>query len=505
MRIETLYEPSPWGEEFHSLTVDEALGAGAAGVGKSTVLRVEPLVQAMVEHDRCRLPYDPVKNPHPLKWGESVGWALYMRRTRPRQLQNISIAQRLYRAVDPQVVWKEKEGIFVFQSGYKVQYGSCMDPDDWQNYYSNEYTLILFDELVEFLEEQYIQITSRLRTADPILKHMLKIRSMSNPVQRAESGVVTRDPFWVRRYFVDAAPEGRKVLKKRIVLGDGTVKYLTRIYLPGTLRDNPNKEFAEQYETNLRNKPTHMQKALIDGDWYVTAGSYYADAWNPQYNICRPFTIPGRWTRFRSLDWGFKTHGTIGWFAQDPDGNLFCEYEYNFIGKLVPEVASDVKRIEIKLGLWKFGRSQITGPADTQLWEERGDKGLSKIQEFVKAGVSWVQADKSKGSRQRHAERITARLKDHRDGTTTAGLVFFDTCKKCIQTLPAIQADPTNIESVVKGGEDHWHDMVSYAVSFASKGTVGDSVDDIHSKIAKIEDDFEENRELDRGSTGYGV
>jgi hypothetical protein len=499
--IENIYTPSKWGEEYHSLQVWEALGAGSAGPGKSTVLRAEPLVQAKVEHERCLYK----EHPHHMNWGDSVGWALYMRRTRPRQEQNISIAHRLYKAVDPDVGWNEKKGIFTFKSGYKVQFGACMDPDDWMQYYSSEYTLILFDELVEFLEEQFVQITGRCRTSDPVLKPMLKIRSMSNPVMLAETGVSSRDPNWVRKRYVDPAPEGRVILNKKIEMGDGSIEYKTRMYLPATLYDNPDPGFVRQYEATLRDKPTHIQQALLFGDWYVTVGSYYADVWDPKYHKCKPFRIPDSWPRFRALDWGFKTHGTIGWFAIDPDGNLFCEREFNFIGMLVPDVAVDIKRIEKRLGLWRGNKSRITGPADTQLWEERGDKGLSKIKEFEKAGIRWVQADKSKGSRQRHSERITARLKDHRNGTTTAGLVFFNSCVKCIQTIPAIQADPNNVEVVVKGGDDHWHDMVSYAVSYASKGRVGVSIDDM--RIIHDEDREDENDMFaeQRGQTGYGI
>ena len=498
MNAEAIYSPSKWGEEYHALKVYEALGAGSAGPGKSTVLRAEPLEQIYIEHARCANR----DHPHHMAWGDSIGWALYMRRTRPRLEQTISLMQRLYKAVDPSVEWNEKKGIFTFKTGYKVQCGACMDPDDWMQYMSSEFTLILFDELVEFLEEQYIQITGRLRTTDPVLKHMLKVRSMSNPVQKAETGVASRDPYWVRKRFVDPAPEGRKILKRKIIMGDGSVEYKTRIYLPATLYDNPDPVFVRQYEATLRDKPIHIQKALLFGDWYVTAGSHYADAWDHAYNVCEPFKIPPSWLRFRACDWGYKTQGTIGWFAVDPEGNLFCEREFNFRLMKVETVCAHIERIEKGLGLWRGNESGISGPADTQLWEERGDQGVPKIAEFNEHGVRWTQADKSKGSRARHSERITMRLKDHRGGITTAGLVFFNTCTKCIQTIPAMQTDPNDPECTVKGGDDHWHDMVSYAVSYASLGQVGTSADDIQ---LRREEYYEEQYEADRGNTGYGL
>ena len=46
----------------------------------------------------------------------------------------------------------------------------------------NAQTAIYFDELTAFNEEQYDQITTRLRSSDAVLGTMLKVRSMSNPM-----------------------------------------------------------------------------------------------------------------------------------------------------------------------------------------------------------------------------------------------------------------------------------------------------------------------------------
>ena len=86
---------------------------------------------------------------------------------------------------------------------------------------------------------------------------------------------------------------------------------------------------------------------------------------------------------------------------------------------------------------WSNGRkSKLTGPADTQLWEQRGDTGKTKAQAMADKGVYWTKADKR--SRLRNAELLTARLKDHDGGTTTPGIVFFDTCQEITKLIPAI-------------------------------------------------------------------
>lgn len=340
----------------------------------------------------------------------------------------------------------------------------------------NAQTIIMFDELVQFLEEQYDNIKSRLRTSDSVLGAMLKCRSMSNPVLKRQKGgedFMVNDPQWVRRRFVDAAPEGNVTLKKRIVMNDGSVVWRTRIYLPATLYDNPDPAFVKRYEEELQDQKPHIRAALLFGDWYVSPGSYYADYWNPRLHVCKPFAIPHDWRMFRSMDWGFKKHGVVVWWAVDGDDSLHAVYEYTFRGKMDVEVAEQMVRIERSLGTWRNGRSALTGPADTQLWEQRGENVKSKAQTFAEKGFNWVPAIKKEGSRRSAAQLLVKRLKDHDEGTTTPGIVFFSRCRECVRTIPAIQEDPKDSENPLDGGEDHHHDTVLYACSFASQGLSG--------------------------------
>lgn len=502
------YKPSKWGLEFHSLPHTEALGAGSVGPGKTYVLRHEPLTQIMVEHARCTGQWDLIgeeghwlrelAKKHPIRPGRSTGHALYLRRVLSSADQFFNQVMQMAKDIDPGCDVHETKKLVTFTSGYKYQVGQCYNISDYLKYYSLEYTLLLFDELTQFDEEQYDQISSRLRSSDPVLRHLLKNRSMSNPVAMRDpesAGAKVRDVHWVRKRFIDPAPEGRVTLKKTVVLSTGEKRDLTRIYLPAKLWDNPDKEFVREYETRLRGMPEHMRQALLEGDWYVTADSYFASAWNPSIHVCKPFKIPPTWKAFRSMDWGYKSPGVIHWWAMDEQGNLYCTYEYNFKRKLDVEVAKEVKDIEKRLGLWGRKGSLVTGPADTQLWEERGDTGKTKAARFAEHGVPWTKASKSRRSA---AERIMHRLLDHDQGTTTPGLVFFSTCRKAIQTLPALPTDPDDMEVPMDGGDDHWFDSVGYACAFASNGRAG---------IPSIRKESRRRHPLDersRGSSGYG-
>lgn len=496
MDIAALYKPSLWGEKYHALPHDEALGGGAAGPGKTQVLIAEPFAQIAVEHERMTKK----GHPHRIEKGDSTGQALYIRRTFPMVEDTINRARKIYEKLDPGCKFDGVRHTFTFTSGYKVRFGHCKDPNDWEIYQGNEYSMLLCDELTQLLKEQYMQLKSRVRSSDPVLCQMLKIRNMSNPNmdRKGMEGVkVDEDPYWVRKRFVDSWPMGERTLVENIKLKSGKIVRKTRIFLPAKLSDNPDPQFAERYEADLMTLPLHIRQALLEGDWYTSVGAFFSDDWRKDLHIVKPFKIPKDWLRFRSMDWGFKAPGCVGWWAMDPDGNLFCEYEFYFKGMTATQVAERIRDREKEYGLYKHKRSLITGPADTQLWEKRGSSAMSMAEEMAKVGIRWTKADKT--SRARNAGLLSKRLRDHQNETRQPGIVFFENCKKCISTIPNIQASPGDPEMPADGGDDHALDMVMYACAHASRGRAGISMQRAETELDDKEDD------APVGQYGYGV
>jgi hypothetical protein len=521
------YKPSAWGAEFHALTVDVALGGGSAGPGKTTALIIDPMQQVVTEQRRCVKRFNaqdqlmahlaaaaaqrrgwvgPSNAELEEAWnkdcyheaGSSTGECLHLRRLAKSLDQSMERFKLMYRALDPKMEWNESKLRATFSSGYKYSFGHCKDPDDYLPYYGKEYSYIAYDELVQFLESQFDHLNSRVRSSDWVLRSMLKIRAMSNPaiVRNAGEDFMVNDPYWVRRLFVDPHPEGRRVLARKIKLDSGKVRKRTLLYLPARLRDNPDPEFVEDYEFRLRTMKPHIKRALLDADWYVTAGSFYSDHWIPHIHVCQPFAIPFEWPVIRAMDWGFKKPGCVLWGALDPEGTLWVFREYNFQGRHPDEVATRIKEIETEEGLWKDGRSTISGAADTQLWEERGNRGQTMAEVFASAGVGWIPADKK--SRRLNAQRFCKLLDDHDDGSATPGIVFFSVCKKCITTIPAIptiQEGRGAGEEPLDGGDDHAHDTVLYLCALASRYTPKPEEDRRHDR---------HREEPNYGADGYG-
>lgn len=481
----------------------------------SMVLLMDPMEQVQIEHLRCMqetLPDDfgelkELIEQNPLNWKYSEGHILHLRRTLPRLTDTINRSHRIFPLIDPEMMttpgcgWNAKSNTWTWSSGLKYQFGHCKDKKDYNNYLGQAYTGIYYDELIEFDFEQYNRINARLRTGDKILSRYLKIRAATNPHLGGNKGedITVEDPAWVKKYFVDPCPKGKKVLRKKLVRLDGTIDYKTKLYLPATLYDNPDPEFIKQYELTLLDKPKHIRDAYLYGNWDTVIGAHFAESWNPSVHICKPFKIPHDWAIFRSMDWGFSTNGVIHYYAVHPEGTLFVFYELTFKKKTATEVAEMAKYFEEKNKLWDPNSgSKLYGPSDRQIYEERGESARTKYMEFVDVGLDWCRADQK--SRQTNCEVFEERLRSHENFTKMPGIVFFENCKNSIQTIPSLETDTGNLEETKKGNNDHWYDSVTYGCQYAKMtGLTAPNYKASETDFEEEENDMSGNR----GSNGY--
>jgi hypothetical protein len=474
----SLYTPSPWSARFHQATANEVLGGGSAGPGKSLTLLWDPIVtQAVVEHARMtgqlieQLPPWLAKlcREHRIREGESEGHALHMRRTIPQLRENIDRSWRMFKKFDPGAEYSKQDHRWTFTSGYKFTFGHCREEDSHEDYLSNQYTHFGLDEGYQATLRQFEELSARVRSADPVLSHLLRIRVMSNPA-----------PGWLKDRFVSPHPKGNTLLKVKVPDPEtGEVHTRTRLFLPARLDDNPDKAFVRQYKIELLSKPAHMRARYLYGDWDSVEGGFFEDDYNPGVHFIEPFKIPRDWPKFRVMDWGYKQPGTTGWFALDPDENMYQFYEFNFRLMKDKECAARHADIEKKFGFWnqRERKSRLIGVADTQLWEERGDSGKSKAAVFAEAGIYWQPADKSNPTR--NAERVTERLRDY-DKSRAPALQIFNNCRKTHEMFSSIEIDEN--DSTVpnkKSGLKHWFDVQAYAGARASRGR-GSIVMDMH-------------------------
>jgi phage terminase large subunit len=498
----SIYSPSPWSSKYHEATADQVLGGGAAGPGKSLTLLWDSIAtQAVIEQARMTgqlLDQFPewladLCRKHPIRQGESEGHTLHMRRTMPQLQETIDRSMRMFPKFDPHATYSKELHRWEFATGYKYTFGHCRESNSHEDYLSKQYTALDLDEGYQFEEKQFEELDGRVRTADPVLRYFKRTRIMSNPA-----------PGWLKDTFVTPERKGNVVLRRKVLDPlTGEFEWKTQLFLPATLDDNPDKAFVRDYKFKLLSKPAHMRARYLYGDWDSVEGGYFEDDYNPGVHIIAPFKIPRDWPKFRVMDWGFKTHGVCGWFALDPDENLYLFYEFNFRLMKDAEVAKRIVEIEKKFGFWdeREGRSRLmSSVADTQLWEERGDSGKSKAAVFADHGIYWEPADKA--SIQRNAERVTERLRDY-DERRPPALMVFENCKKTREMLSSIPVDDN--DSLIpskKSPLKHWFDCVAYGAARASRGR-GSIVMELH-EFDKPDNDNDEPALQRAGSFGYG-
>lgn len=466
--------------EFMSFSGRYALFGGAAGGGKSEVLRFDPFRQVVVETSRLSLPE---KHPHWIPKGGSRGRSIFFRRTMPELREVMDRCSRDFELIAPGVVWSAVDKTWTFPCGYKYMFGQMEEDGDWRKYLGFEFTWIGFDELTTFTEVQFDWLDTRLRTTDPVLKDMLSMRAGTNPVG---AGVE-----WVKRRFVDVAPPNTPVTRRVKVkvyndngelAGEETVDR-QQIFIPAKVTDNKSMD-ATEYAATLSSHSLTIRRQLLEGNWDHVSGAFLADEWDPSVHICKPFKIPKGWYKFRSGDYGYTKNSSIQWWAVDQDGNLVCYRSLTIKRHTAEMLGYRIREIEMENDEWDVvaGRSKLTGPLDAACWSTELTRGGPTIAETMQIiGVMWFRSTKDRPAtanemRQRLISRSahpTLKDKAGKPLMCVPGARWFSTCwtaegKKGrtgpIITLPRLPADENNPDVPDTDADDDDYDSAGYAV-----------------------------------------
>ena len=279
----------------------EAFYAGAVGAGKSDVLLLYPIIHRLHENPDFK--------------------GLYLRRTFP-ELKNeiIPRSRAFFRSLG--ATFNKQDKVWEFPSGALFFFGHCENEDDVHNYDSMQPNYVAFDELTSFTEWQYLYITlQRVRT---------KLGSGLPAIVRAASNPGNIGHNWVRKRFIDPAPDGLKLITNKAGI--------TRIFIPATIDDNPHIDPA--YRKSLESLPEAEKAAKLYGRWDAYEGSVFDEFRNKTYpdepenalHVIEPFDVPAFWPRIVAMDWGYAPPAMtwVGYGAISPDSRLFIYREQSF-------------------------------------------------------------------------------------------------------------------------------------------------------------------------------
>lgn len=494
-------------------TATEVLFGGAAGPGKSHLMRVAAIV-----------------------WCANIpGLQVYLfRRVREDLYKNHLEGPKGFRALLASWVnhgWARIAGDEIrFWNGSIIYLCHCKTEASVYQYQGAEIHVLLIDELTHFTEKMYRFLRGRVRMVG--IKLAQEYRGLFPRILcAANPGNIGH--LFVKNTFIS----GCQPMQIR-QMGDDEGG-MVRQYIPARLEDNPSMAQDDpRYEARLAGLGSKtLVAAMRKGDWDVVEGAFFSEWSNEQHTI-PPFSLPYHWLRFRSGDWGSASPFSIGWWAVVSDdydiARLAVASGRNTADREVRRDRDDLLRLSgPDLGWEATGalsgpdRSVLPRGAIIRYREDYGssgpNKGLKLTAEAVGSRIAKAEAQDPKlafGVLDPSAfkedggpsigERINERLIEKKlisfhkadnarvstqDGPDRGGamggwdqmrgrligtaqktkdgsvdwstgrpmIYFFETCVDSIRTIPVLQHDPHRAEDLDTHAEDHAADDVRYA------------------------------------------
>jgi hypothetical protein len=381
---------------------------------------------------------------------DAVG--LMIRRTRVELLETFERARQIYGRVGAEFTQNPMR--VVMRNGARMTFAYLEHDTDADRYQGWSTTRV------------YIEEAGNFPSFRPIAKLMATLRSAAGvPVgMRLTGNPGGPGHQWCRSRYIDPEPAGW-----RTITDPDTG--LERIYIPSRVADN--KYLGEDYVQRLKAVGSpELVKAWLHGDWSVVSGAFFPE-FSMHRHVITPRDLPSHWMRFRSFDWGsarpFACHwwavsdGTVNGIAK---GCMVNYREWYGMKPGEPNVGLRLTAEAIAIGIREREMEDgvITGVADPAMWAEDG--GPSLAQRMAAQGVSFRPADNKRVARMGAVggwDQLRARLIGDADGDPM--ILFFNTSRDIIRTLPALQHDADRPEDVDSDMEDHAPDSVRYACS----------------------------------------
>lgn len=376
----------------------------------------------------------------------------------------------------------EKEGLcsirhttmdIVFKNGAQISLRYLDSESSLNSLQGAAYQCIICDEATQVKREWLAYTRTRLRLGGLVIEDEFWKARLPRWVCTTNPGNISHN--YIKQIFIDPAPPGQSFID------DNGIE---TIFIDAKITDNPYLD-AEEYKKQIKSTGDEVLiKQLLDGSWDSQDGAFFSDAFKREKNVIPDFNLPEDWIIERSYDPGFSSpfgyvlvarvkgqnevefvDGTKKCF---PNGTKIIYREwYGFNGKDMnvglrwthEEIAATMKAKEEEWGL--KGRVR-PGRADWKIW----DGELNVYSVYEKHGVTFMKADKAKGSRTAGALKMRRMMfAAHKEPLEEPALFFVDKCVHCISTIPTLPSDPSNPDDVVtEGVPDHLYDAVRYSI-----------------------------------------
>jgi PBSX family phage terminase large subunit len=126
-------------------------------------------------------------------------------------------------------------------------------------------------------------------------------------------------------------------INKRLIKGGGAAVYRSRA--------DDNTHNPDGYADVTLDMLTGVRRLrLKDGLWVNAEGAVYED-FRREVHVIEPFEIPAEWTRFRSIDFGYRNPFVCQWWALDGDGRMYLYREIYMTNRTVRQHAEQINAL----------------------------------------------------------------------------------------------------------------------------------------------------------------
>jgi hypothetical protein len=448
-----LFKPQPLQEIFLSCTVFEVLFGGGRGAGKSVALLIDFAA-------------------HAARYGKNAK-GLIIRREATQLRDLLTEARKMFEPIG--CVYNSSTKVMRWPNGATLVFDHLFNAEDATGYHGWSLTWLGVEEAGEYPDPGAIDLL-RACLRGPVPCYL---RLTANPGGPGNG--------WLKKRFVDPAPEGYKVIEDVI---EGQV--MQRLYIPCTPYDNPaNLKANPLYIAQLRQIGSkELQQAWIGGRWDISIGAYFSDVWYPVYHQLDPFELPKHWRFRRGFDWGYeKPSAMVGCAIPTEDYTFLQSGRRRRIkrGSIIAfrqwyPLARDHKKNEPiynkgqrrdadeqgeMLGTASLGVNWKGCVADPSIFPDKGQKAIyDDLVIGARKSEHELAFEPADNTRIAGWLGIRAMLRaSARDIGEAPGLYVFTSCPDLIRTLPSVQRDRLLPDDIDTDEEDHLLDALRYVAN----------------------------------------
>lgn len=352
------------------------------------------------------------------------------------------------------------ENIIYWHNGSQLVIDYCSNLTDAMSKHGLEQDILMVDEAVEHFEDELKYLVSRTRTSIQELGGA-KVIFTGNPKGPGLN--------YIRKEYIESTEFGQYTARKITYSRDKDRKYeTTYAFVQAFLKDNF-ELMKSGYEREVLELSEALQKALLEGDWYVSLGQHLSN-YTEKYHMYKrgEIHIEPHWKKHISMDWGFNDFCSLHWYATDEDGVQYVYREYYENQRHIEDVAhamvelSEDEEIEYLITPFDLFRKQPTAIRDESgvvIGETPADV-LTSILPF-----SLLRADSSKGSRKRGwraCHRMLYLDKNEDNVQCIPRIRISEDCPNLINQIKTIESNPLDIEEILPHQEDHALDDFRY-------------------------------------------